>query len=162
MRILARWWKDCGISVRDRGFPLRDVQTAVCTSVWLAKKNDRRCGGLTDIRWLTLASGRGELESAHIEALEKKKIKENLKFGGRARAKPLSSGVEDYSHVGGFGDLQWVRITSTFSAKLAPGSQSVRPRELPLLLDYIHRSIRCAKVHHLDADRFRRRGEIEN
>lgn len=48
---------------------LRDVQTAVFTSVWLAKKTDRRCG-LTDIRWLTLDSGRGELESAHIEALE--------------------------------------------------------------------------------------------
>lgn len=49
---------------------LRDVQTAVCTSVWLAKEVDSRCGGKTDIWWLNSDSSKGELDATHIQALE--------------------------------------------------------------------------------------------
>jgi 20S proteasome alpha/beta subunit len=49
---------------------LRDVQVAVCTSIWLAKRTDSRCGGQTDMWWLSRDSGRGELEIERVKALE--------------------------------------------------------------------------------------------
>ena len=49
---------------------LRDVQVAVCTSIWLAKETDPHCGGQTDIRWLNRDSERGEVEVERIKALE--------------------------------------------------------------------------------------------
>ena len=49
---------------------LRDAQVAVCTSVWLAKRVDPRCGGLTDIWWLNQHSRGGELDVERIMDLE--------------------------------------------------------------------------------------------
>jgi len=48
---------------------LWDVQLAVCASVWLAKETDPRCGGETDIWWLS-RDGKGELEVERIKAFE--------------------------------------------------------------------------------------------
>lgn len=49
---------------------LRDVQIAVCTSVWLAKQVDPRCKGNTDIWRLNADSSSGKLERERIDALE--------------------------------------------------------------------------------------------
>ncbi|MFC5862161.1 hypothetical protein ACFPT7_07645 [Acidicapsa dinghuensis] len=40
---------------------LRDVQVAVCASVWIAKESDPLCGGPTDIWWLTSDLGEEKL-----------------------------------------------------------------------------------------------------
>lgn len=49
---------------------LRDVQLAVCASIWLAKRMDPGCGGATDIGWLNRDTSWKELEVEDIKAWE--------------------------------------------------------------------------------------------
>ena len=54
----------------DRLQSLREVQIAVCASVWLAKQTDDLCGGHTDIWWLNSDLSEGRLESERIRCWE--------------------------------------------------------------------------------------------
>jgi len=49
---------------------LRDVQIAVCGSIWLAKRMDPGCGGATDIEWLNPDTSKQELEVKRIKDWE--------------------------------------------------------------------------------------------
>lgn len=49
---------------------LRDVQIAVCASVWVAKESDPLCGGPTDIWWLNSDQGEEKLGGECIRSWE--------------------------------------------------------------------------------------------
>lgn len=46
---------------------LRDVQIAVCASVWMAKQTDPQCGGQTDILWLSSELSTGKVDAREVQ-----------------------------------------------------------------------------------------------